>query len=709
MAHFSHWLDDFLRHPVRPGNEMAGESPDSLQLVNVTEFEETLAVSSLVEKLSQRFSDDLYCMEQRFSHLFPDAAIGMDSLPFGPGNLCQAFQYLLEELDPDLESRLYHFKRLDKVLMKTAGDYFHDINSLLIAESILPELKRKVIKRDDQERVVTGTVPAGTGAPAPSSPPHPPMQHMPQPDARMYQAIQQLLALGDLRGHGDADQVATGRISEDNLFSVTPRLLEQLSQLQTGQTLAAQRGMQGGHVSLKEQVNAVLVMNDGAEQAHALNQIDNDTIDVISMIFDLILDDRSLPDFVKALIGRLQIPILKAAIIDRGFFRHKTHPARQLVNKLAYAGVGWSEDCEATQDRLYKKMESIVLRVLDEFESDMRIFEELLTEFSAFIDCEKREFELAREQIRQEAQAREEREQQKRKIVGLIMERNKTDPVPDDILEFLVTVWSQVVVEAAMAADGEGFGRGKAIQFIDDLVWSLAPKHDQEQRRNLIRVLPEILRVMREGLEWIAYDEDKSNTVFAALEQYHVTVLKGSGTEPRDRGRAASPNGSEREKPGDTGQKVLDREIAQLTSEIELLPDLDDDTYDLFNTMEREETAEDQGRFDEMMAEMGLAREDDSGPRIEDEFTELVRGLELGAWIELHGDDGRRMRVKLAWRGDQFTNFSFVNRHYKVVAERPFYVLADEFRQGGAIRIDAPDLFDRALDGVISGVMRVVG
>ncbi len=701
--HFTHCLEKTLRNTARKG-EVATESlEDGLTLLGESELEETLAVTSLVEKLSQRFSDELYCMEQRFSHLFPDAEFDMDTVPFGPGNLCQAFQSMLDAMGLDLEMSLYQFKRLDKVLMKTAGKYFHDVNALLIAEGILPELKRQVIKREEHavKGAAAGAIPPVHGELHPTH--CPPLQS--QPGTQMYQAIQQLLAMGGL--HPDQGSPQGQAISEDELFSITPRLLDGLTQLQEG-LMQVPGGALSGQGSLKDQVNAVLVMNDGSGRSGGLNQIDNDTIDVISMIFDLILDDHSLPDSVKALIGRLQIPILKASIIDRNFFKRKTHPARQLINRLAYAGVGWSEDCEATQDRLYEKMESIVNRILEDFETDMQIFEELLTEFEAFIEHERQAFEKAQEVIRQETYAREQRERLKREVIERIMQKNRADPVPGEILEFLVSTWSRVVVEASQAEEGDGPGREKALQFIDDLMWSLAPKQTQEQRKNLLRVLPGILKLMREGLEWIGHDADESQTLFATLEQHHVALLKGTATRNRDETEQEAATEQGQQQPATAAQKAIDREIEQLNSEIDLLPDLDGDAYELFNEMEHEDANDEEGRFEAMMAEMGLAQEEDPGPRIEDEYTELVRNLELGTWVELSNDHGKRMRVKLAWRGDQFTNFSFVNRHYKVVAEPPFYVLADEFRQGRAVQVDAPELFDRALDGVISGIIRVV-
>ncbi|MSQ59826.1 MAG: DUF1631 family protein [Betaproteobacteria bacterium] len=52
-----------------------------------------------------------------------------------------------------------------------------------------------------------------------------------------------------------------------------------------------------------------------------MGEADNMTLDIVSMLFDQILDDKKIPDAMKVLIGRLQIPILKVAILDKSFFQ----------------------------------------------------------------------------------------------------------------------------------------------------------------------------------------------------------------------------------------------------------------------------------------------------------------------------------------------------------------------------------------------------
>ena len=94
-----------------------------------------------------------------------------------------------------------------------------------------------------------------------------------------------------------------------------------------------------------------------------LNQVDQDVIDVIGMLFDFILDDRNVPDAMKALLGRLQIPMLKVAVLDRSFFGNKQHPARRLLNTLARAAMGWVDDGDRSPKSLYGRIETAVSRI----------------------------------------------------------------------------------------------------------------------------------------------------------------------------------------------------------------------------------------------------------------------------------------------------------------------------------------------------------
>jgi hypothetical protein len=83
------------------------------------------------------------------------------------------------------------------------------------------------------------------------------------------------------------------------------------------------------------------------------------------------LQTRDLPDSIKALVGRLQIPVLKAAMLDGAF--------SQEITSVATAGQRAGGGRHRSRRRwvrrpLYRKIEQIVRRILDDFTDDIGLF-----------------------------------------------------------------------------------------------------------------------------------------------------------------------------------------------------------------------------------------------------------------------------------------------------------------------------------------------
>ena len=111
-------------------------------------------------------------------------------------------------------------------------------------------------------------------------------------------------------------------------------------------------------------------------------------MDVISLLFDYIFRDRSIPDSLRSLFGKLQVPIVKAALLDRSFFSDKKHQARQLLDHLAEAAVGATHD-DAYQDAFAKLATDLVDEICRDFEIDVAVFRRCERKVQQFIDAER--------------------------------------------------------------------------------------------------------------------------------------------------------------------------------------------------------------------------------------------------------------------------------------------------------------------------------
>jgi len=663
-------------------------SQEGLSLIDEAQLEEVLVLEQITSKIFEECSDELYALEQRLALLLPRHKMDEGKVPFGSAPICSAFKALLQPLEFDIKVKLAIYRSLERTLLESICDLFDELNEQLRQAGILPEIRRTAKKSESTglARKKTGAAtqnqggsqgggqggefPVGEGI---AIPPH------------AFQGIQQLAGL---LGGGESDDSA-----ELVATPVTPQLVEALSGLQISSDLLDQGADISGE-ELKARIKAQLSQREGGSTG-GLSRLDDETIDVISMIFDDLMEDENLPDFIKALIGRLQIPVLKVAIIDRVFFSEKDHPARQLLNELTVAGQTASIDGgdEKSADLIYKKIESVVMRLIREFQGDLVVFESCLEEFRQFLTEQEAGFHEAQKAIGEIAQKSSFEAKTKKNVAEEIAGRLLNRKVPEDVKRFLMETWREVLSTIMLNEGEESVTLQRAEQVSEDLIWSVEPLETPEAKKKLLVLVPLILDALKEGLEMIGYTPAQVQDVNQMIERYHIANIKG--------GKAASVA---EDKP-----QVAD-EIDQLLQDLEQDLDLPPGERLMGDDLSLSAPASsDSGEFEKMMMEMGYDQNSDDGPRISDRYTVLIDTLEEGAWVELTDDEGETRRTKLAWKGDEFTKYAFVNWRYKVVAEKSYYALADEFRQGNATIIEDLPLFDRAFDSVFTRIMKLAG
>src|SRR5665213_1774248 len=123
------------------------------------------------------------------------------------------------------------------------------------------------------------------------------------------------------------------------------------------------------------------------------NPTDRITVDVISLLFDYIFRDPSIPQSLRSLFGRLQVPIVKVALLDRTFFSDKTHPARRLLDHLAEAAIGAQND-EGYRAGFALTAAGVIDEICRDFEIDVSTFGSADAKLTAFIDDERRQSDV---------------------------------------------------------------------------------------------------------------------------------------------------------------------------------------------------------------------------------------------------------------------------------------------------------------------------
>lgn len=357
---------------VQIGNPASPEiiaDRDSMTLLAPDELEETVAITNMVNKTLGRDADLLDALNARLGHLLKRKLVADDN-PVGPRQLGRSFLAGLNSLGfGDMQVKLILLKLFERHVLEEIGILYADSNQVLVSAGILPDLKSPGVSRQP--------VPAATAATTASQEPLPaddsaalPHHSGTEIDLQDIQALLQGLRQRQPATPAPADAVP---VSSNDLL----RLLTHLQQHNSSQLTDG--------ALLRGQIDSILQRaSQQSRHTRVVAEVDNDTINLVSMLFEFILDDQSLPDSLKALIGRLQIPLLKVAVQDRNFFGTSGHPARRLLNELGSAALGWSGQDHDQRDKLYQKIEEVVHRLLNEFSDDPVIFADLLEDFVTF-------------------------------------------------------------------------------------------------------------------------------------------------------------------------------------------------------------------------------------------------------------------------------------------------------------------------------------
>lgn len=369
--------------------------------------------------------------------------------------------------------------------------------------------------------------------------------------------------------------------------------------------------------------------------------LDFTTIELVTMVFDYVFRDAQLHDAVKALINHLQIPLLKAALIDRNFFASKTHPGRLLLNRLAEVGKGWVPE-DGVDDPAFKTIHDIVTDVARDFDKDLSLFiraaerldvsgkqvEEIAqpVEAAAAVVVAKSDNE-----VNSDAWARR-----------AIRDRLARAPLPPFVIDFLGGPWLDYLRKVSTEHGSSSEPVQGVLEQTDLLLDSIKETLDVDTRRKMITRLPKLLGDLRAGCNAVNASQDIRDAFFDKMFDTHQKLFKGLAIE-----LPASPKGQ----PEKVQQAKIDIELAAA-------PD--------------------------------------------DPFHEIALSMERGMWIEMQDDVGKLKLAKLSWVSPQRTTLLFTTRQGHKAASLTPVQLAEWFREDRARVLDSEPVVDRALNRLLS-------
>ncbi len=690
-------------------------SEAGLSLVQNDDLEEQVAIDGMIAKGLVQNSVQLRQLTQRIDSLMTRQVIDEHSNPLGPRAICHSFMDACAELDVEIKSKLVVFKLFDKFVVSHLEPLYLACNELLVEEGVLPglQLQQPQQRRGEQKSSDGNAQSAANDA----------------VNNKIFASLQNLLA-----------QQQSAVLANEILHSAkdfvpgngpeipTPQVMDLLADVQHQQ--APEGSQPGSQVALQPvdvyTILRTLLEERNVKEPQSLGRVDFDAINLVALLFQFILDDPNLATPMKALIGRLQIPLLKVAMLDKSFFSKGGHPARKLLNKIATAALGWTSSGE--EDPLLKKIETVVQQVLTEFDEDVSLFDAVLSDFEAFTSTESKRSTLIERRTVDAEDGRARADAARQTVQAALNEKVADRELPPLVVQLLQDAWSNVLFLACLKEGVEGDSWTGALATVDDLLWSVADHSEPDDRGKLLKMLPDLLKSLRNGLTQISYDSFKMNELFSELEHIHLKRLRDAGkpeasvSEPDIAQSAVAVSVDTRCPVQEDEQDLQQDAVDELLGSIDAVMGNESETEKEAPQSEAAEaaaagaaTASKTVRAAHTVVERivlsptpgkqeDLSLEPHEHLSEDDEFYIKAEKLHVGAWVEMRQGVEKKYRAKLAAITKPNIKYIFVNRAGMKVSERSLMGLAVELQRRTIVLLDDSALFDRALQAVIGNL-----
>lgn len=660
--HFQIALANFFKTPPRLKQTATQDSledinAETLSLVQEDALEEDVATNTMITKARANFQGQLLQIQTRMSSVYSPDNKDEIANPLDPEHICSAFTQACINLEINIREKLIVYKQFDRFVMSNLGDVYERTNKQLIDAGILPNLKHQ-----NKKGRTTAKSSNSTQSPIESGNNGSYSENFDKAanGIAIFSQIQSLLAnVRQQTGSGFSapNNESVHYIADNDLMSMLSTLQEQIPQ----QTLDDKTPTV---INIRDALGALLEQkNRTSGESSSLNQVDEDLINLVSMLFEFILEDYNLSAPIQVLISRLQIPILKVVIKDKSFFAKNSHPARKLLNALAKAGIGWNDASEKQRDKLYEQIHTIVHAVLDEFNGDVQIFDNLYQQFSAFIDKEEHKAKIVEQRTKESEEGRIKSNKAQQTVEEIIKTKLASIDIPDAAKETIQNGWSRVMFLAYLKDDKEHRWQ-QTTDTLEQLIWCLMPHSEDKARQRWVRTVPGLLKEVKSGLQEVSYNSARLDQTMADMKKALTNAFKQQSITAATKSEPENINSADNETPQETASAV-DKTAIQKQKEIE----------------------------DAAIAEHILK----------------VDAIETGSWIEFSLVNGSKFRCKLSTKIDEADCLIFVNRMGLKVVEKTRRELAHEMRRGRVKVLEQGLLVDRAMNSVMGNLRKMSG
>ena len=397
-----------------------------------------------------------------------------------------------------------------------------------------------------------------------------------------------------------------------------------------------------------DHLHRLLVGNGEAGNAGAIDEDMTRALaaEVVTLMMQRIAADKRLLKPLRNHLQEMKPALLELAASDPRFFADRHNPARRLLDAVTARSLAFTSERDEGYSGFLQQLRHVV------YELRRPSSRTLSERFPSLLDELRESEDRAVPRGEREARGRavqtlvrvEQRKLLAEKIAAEFRERPDYAKSPGPVRRFLTSVWAQVVAKARIdEADHPPMTSGdtKSQRYVDlltDLLWSSQLAQASLNRPRLVRVIPPVLRTLREGLDGIDYPRERVDAFFQTLMGLHEAAYKTQRPE------AAAPA------------------VSAAAAALEDLSVFNADDGD--HWMRRQE-ARDTNFYDDAIPESTQPGFQATQPQESDwqavapeRVLRDAGSLNVGSWFDLQ-QEGQALRVQLTWASPHATLFLF--------------------------------------------------
>lgn len=522
-------MQQALESPLKPDRK--GVPGLELSLVDKSEFEDWLTIKVMVTKADTQYRGDLLQLKMRFDKLAIGNATGHHN-PLGPALICDAFHQGVQHLKASRQVEKLCLRVFETSVLQALGPLYKALNDILIRHGVLPDLdlskylsERSPRPEPDKPRQQKPEPTTGETAKADADPAPGAGAERPEPAPAVSSSRQagQVSSTG-FRNYSRAAQSAfatvrnlLGTLSASRLSRGDPEpvlFAPQASPLSAGEFQRELQQLQAESVdagsadtSLKDRV----VERVKASGAHALDEEQQGTLDVVDRFFRSVVESPKLSETAQQQLRQLEVPVLKVVLRDRDFFDDQTSPVRGVMNRLAQLGVKGGRMNPVIQ----RRVDDLIARIKTDFEQDTRVFESVQSELDQLIDRQNLVYRRNVERVAAAAEGSQKVSESKDAVKEALDQRLAGRKVPRAVVSLLNGGWRDLLSLTWIRQGPDSALWQDYLSVVDSL---LMFGDDPNCSMNL----PELLRMIQDGLASISSNHMPSSQIRDELKQFLV-------------------------------------------------------------------------------------------------------------------------------------------------------------------------------------------